>query len=56
MDALAGDSGKARKKLGWKPNVRFKELVKLMVDADLKKEELKLNGYKNYNGEINVVP
>ncbi len=57
VDSLAGDSSKARKKLGWKPKVRFKELVKLMVDADLKKEELKLNGYKNYEGELkHVVP
>lgn len=57
VDSLAGDSSKAHKKLGWKPEVRFKELVKLMVDADLKKEELKLNGYKNYKGEIkHVVP
>jgi GDPmannose 4,6-dehydratase len=57
VDSLAGDSSKARKKLGWKPKVRFKELVRLMVDADLKKEELKLNGYKNYDGEIkHVVP
>jgi GDPmannose 4,6-dehydratase len=57
VDSLAGDSSKARKKLGWKPKVRFKELVKLMVDADLKKEELKLNGYKNYNGEIkHIIP
>ncbi len=55
VDSLAGDSSKARKKLGWKPEVRFKELVKLMVDADLKTEELKLNGYKNYNGEIKYV-
>lgn len=52
VDSLEGDSSKARKKLGWKPEMRFKELVKLMVDADLKKEELKLNGYKNYKGEI----
>ncbi|WP_096207456.1 GDP-mannose 4,6-dehydratase [Candidatus Methanoperedens nitratireducens] len=57
VDSLAGDSSKARKKLGWKPVVRFEELVKLMIDADLKKEELKLNGYKNYKGEIkHVVP
>ena len=26
---------KARKKLGWEPKVKFKELVKIMVDADL---------------------
>ncbi len=57
VDSLAGDSSKAHKKLGWKPRVRFKELVKLMVDADMEKEELKLNGYKNYSGEIkHVVP
>lgn len=57
VDSLAGDSSKARKKLGWKPRVRFKELVKLMADADMEKEELKLNGYKNYGGEIkHVIP
>jgi GDPmannose 4,6-dehydratase len=57
VDSLAGDSSKAWKKLKWKPKVRFKELVKLMVDADLKQEELKLNGYKNHSGEIrHVVP
>jgi GDPmannose 4,6-dehydratase len=32
---LQGDPSKARKKLGWQPKVHFKELVKLMVDADL---------------------
>ena len=32
---LQGDASKARKKLGWQPKVHFKELVKLMVDADL---------------------
>jgi GDPmannose 4,6-dehydratase len=33
---LQGDASKARKKLGWQPKVKFKELVKLMVDADLR--------------------
>jgi GDPmannose 4,6-dehydratase len=32
---LQGDASKARKKLGWQPKIHFKELVKLMVDADL---------------------
>lgn len=32
---LLGDYSKAKKKLGWKPKVKFKELVKMMVDADL---------------------
>jgi GDPmannose 4,6-dehydratase len=35
VDVLLGDAGKARRELGWKPNVTFKELVKLMVEADL---------------------
>ncbi len=34
VDSLQGDASKAKKKLGWEPKVRFKELVKLMVDAD----------------------
>lgn len=33
---LRGDYSKAKRKLGWKPTVRFKELVRMMVDADLK--------------------
>jgi GDPmannose 4,6-dehydratase len=32
---LQGDASKARKRLGWEPKVHFKELVRLMVDADL---------------------
>ena len=32
---LRGDSSKARKVLGWKPRVSFRELVQMMVDADL---------------------
>ena len=35
VDLLLGDSGKARKQLGWEPKVGFKELVRLMVDHDL---------------------
>ncbi len=35
VDFLKGDSSKARKKLGWNPKIKFKELVKIMVDADL---------------------
>ena len=36
VDILLGDSGKARKLLGWEPKVDFKSLVKMMVDADMK--------------------
>ena len=35
VDLLIGDPAKAKKHLGWEPKVRFQELVKIMVDADL---------------------
>jgi GDPmannose 4,6-dehydratase len=35
VDVLLGDYSKARRVLGWKPKTTFKELVKLMVDADI---------------------
>jgi GDPmannose 4,6-dehydratase len=35
VDLLLGDPTKARTVLGWKPRVSFKELVRLMMDADL---------------------
>ncbi len=38
VDLLLGDNSKAKKELGWKPKTSFKELVKSMVESDLKKE------------------
>lgn len=35
VDLLLGDSSLARRELGWRPRVSFKELVKMMVEADL---------------------
>jgi GDPmannose 4,6-dehydratase len=35
VDLLLGDASKARKMLGWQPRVGFKELVRMMVDADM---------------------
>ncbi len=35
VDLLIGDPSKAKEKLGWEPKVKFKELVRLMVEADL---------------------
>ena len=35
VDLLIGDPAKAKRQLGWEPKVRFKELVHIMVDADL---------------------
>jgi GDPmannose 4,6-dehydratase len=37
VDHLVGDASKARQKLGWEPRVTFRELVELMVDADVER-------------------
>jgi GDPmannose 4,6-dehydratase len=36
VDLLISDPAKARTKLGWQPQVNFKELVEMMVEADLR--------------------
>jgi GDPmannose 4,6-dehydratase len=35
VDHLIGDSGKAKRLLGWEPRTSFEELIRLMVDSDL---------------------
>ena len=37
VDHLLGDASKAQKTLGWKPQVDFKQLVEMMVDADIER-------------------
>ncbi|HEX8696618.1 MAG TPA: GDP-mannose 4,6-dehydratase [Longimicrobium sp.] len=37
VDLLVGDPAKAREELGWEPEVGFRELVRMMVDADLER-------------------
>jgi GDPmannose 4,6-dehydratase len=44
VDALCGDASKAREKLAWQPTVTFAELVRMMVDADVKDLEDQLAG------------
>jgi GDPmannose 4,6-dehydratase len=46
VDLLRGDAGKARQKLGWSPKVTFRDLARLMVDADMKlaEREKKVSG------------
>jgi GDPmannose 4,6-dehydratase len=39
VDFLQGDASKAKRKLHWEPRVKFKELVRVMVDADLRNLE-----------------
>jgi len=37
VDLLCGDASKAKEELGWIPKTKFKELVKIMIDADVNK-------------------
>jgi GDPmannose 4,6-dehydratase len=41
VDHLRADSTKAKKVLGWQPQISFEDMVKIMVEADLKKEKKK---------------
>jgi len=40
VDVLVADAGKARSQLGWEPRVDFRQLVEMMVDADLARHRL----------------
>jgi GDPmannose 4,6-dehydratase len=44
VDILRGDATKARKILGWEPKVKFEELVRLMVEADIQLLDNQLAG------------
>jgi GDPmannose 4,6-dehydratase len=50
VDTLLGDSSKAQKKLGWKPQITFEQLVKEMITEDLRSAErdalVKRHGYR----------
>tara|TARA_Y100000768_G_C23956259_1_gene672964 strand:- start:422 stop:1456 length:1035 start_codon:yes stop_codon:yes gene_type:complete len=45
VDILIGDASKAKNILGWEPKVKFKDLVKIMIEDDLKK----INNYDKIN-------
>ena len=44
VDFLCADMSKAQKALGWAPTVTFRELVRIMVDADIKELATRLKG------------
>jgi GDPmannose 4,6-dehydratase len=44
VDLLIGDPSKAKKQLGWEPKTKFKDLVKIMVDADIEALEKEMSG------------
>lgn len=46
VDILLGDPTKAKEKLGWTPKTTFKELVKIMLEYDLKNVGLSLDKIK----------
>ena len=46
VNCLCGDSSKARKILNWEPKVHFKELVQMMVEADMEKVSRQIYGDK----------
>jgi len=41
VDLLQGDFSKAKKKLGWEPKVKFRDLIKIMLNSDFKKAGIK---------------
>ena len=41
---LRGNYSKAKKKLGWKPKIHFKKLIKIMVEEDISRWERWLKG------------
>ncbi len=48
VDLLIGDASYAKKSLGWEPKVRFKELTIMMVEADIRMEQERLQGTRVY--------
>jgi GDPmannose 4,6-dehydratase len=53
VDLLIGDVSKAKRKLGWQARTMFKDLVPLMVDAEMvsAKQEAHLNSYNNSDAQ-----
>jgi GDPmannose 4,6-dehydratase len=53
VETLMGDSGKAQRELGWNPRTSFDELVKEMVESDLKSAQrdalVRKHGFDAYN-------
>ena len=41
VEELVADPAKAKEKIGWNPKIKFEDLVKVMVDADMRAEGLK---------------
>ena len=44
VDLLIGDASKAKKRLGWEPKVKFKQLAEIMLDADIEQLKKEMEG------------
>ena len=54
VEYLLGDPSKAKQQLGWEPKTSLKDLVKLMIDADMEIVGEKINGSKKERQEISA--
>ncbi|MCS6808975.1 MAG: GDP-mannose 4,6-dehydratase [Bacteroidota bacterium] len=52
VDLLIGDASKAKTILGWQPKTTFKELVRIMVDADIELLQRQLSGHVAHESEV----
>jgi len=52
VDLLIGDPSKLKRQIGWEPKVKFKELVRIMTEADLELARREL-AYQNISGATN---
>ena len=50
MELLIGDPSKLKRQIGWEPKVKFKELVRIMTEADLALARREL-AYQNITDE-----
>lgn len=54
VELLVGDASKAKRELGWEAKIRFKDLVRLMVESDMElaKEEAHMNNYNSSKSDV----
>lgn len=57
VDLLVGDASKAHRELGWQPEVSFRELIEMMVDADLERiAEQIAHGRATHRSPVSITP
>jgi len=56
VDLLLGDCSKAKRKLGWEPEVSFEQMVGIMVESDIRRVEWELQQNRHRQGGRIAVP